>query len=181
MDGSKPALNAATLDASSSELVNGLGTCVIGIDHIAIAVKNLEQGIAWYTKNLGFELVDQRATRGEYSGMVSAVLKMGNAVIVLIQGTDAKSQVSRFIDHFGPGVQHIALSVHDLDEAMRRLELASGAADTPMIADTGIRQVFLRRDPGSGVRVELIERRGGDFSDNSVGQLFRAFESRELY
>lgn len=180
MDGSLPAPNSATL-ADDSASIRALGACVIGIDHIAIAVKDLAEGIEWYTKNLGFELVDQRVTRGEFSGMESAVLKLGNAVLVLIQGTDPKSQVSRFIDHFGPGVQHIALSVHDLDEAMQRLESGSGAADTPMIVDAGIRQVFLRRDPGSGVRVELIERRGGDFSDKSVAQLFRAFEVRDLY
>ena len=54
-------------------------------------------------------------------------------------------------------------------------------AETPVIEDSGIRQVFLRREPGSGVRVELIERNGGDFSDQSVNQLFLAFEQGDLY
>jgi hypothetical protein len=78
-------------------------------------------------------------------------------------------------------VQHIAFGVRDMDEAMDRLAGSAGALDTPLIEDVGIRQAFLRRDPGSGVRVELIERTGGSFSDNTVRQLFLAFEASDLY
>ena len=53
--------------------------------------------------------------------------------------------------------------------------------DTARTGDDGIRQAFLRRDPGSGVRIELIERKGGNFTDRSVEQLFRAFERQGLY
>jgi hypothetical protein len=102
-------------------------------------------------------------------------------VIVLIQGTDSESQVSKFIEKFGPGVQHIALRVNDLREVVKRVRAAGGGEDTTVIEGDGIRQVFLRRDPGSGVRVELIERNGGDFSDKSVEELFRTFEAKGLY
>lgn len=151
------------------------------IDHIAIAVENLESSIRWYTEGLGFAFIEQRTTTGERTGMRSAVLVNGTATVVLIQGTSPESQVSRFIQHFGPGVQHVAFAVADLDATVRKIRQCGGNADTSLIEGKGIRQVFLRRDPGSGVRVELIERRGGSFSDETVSELFRQFEARDLY
>jgi methylmalonyl-CoA epimerase len=173
--------NGVAEKASIDRLMKGLQDCITGIDHVAVAVPDLAEAIDWYTNKLGFHLVEERETRGEHTAMLSAVVTAGSAVIVLIQGTSPESQVSRFIEKFGPGVQHIAFGVRDMDEAMDRVGASGGAADTPMIADTGIRQTFLRRDLGSGVRVELIERTGGSFSDTTVRQLFRAFEANDLY
>ncbi len=154
---------------------------ITGVDHVAIAVSDLDSAIDWYTANFGFRVIERRLTRGERTAMISAVLQAGNATLVLIQGTTPESQVSRFVHHFGCGVQHLALQVNDLDAAIRRLSENGAIVDTPIISDEGIRQVFLRRDDDSGVRVELIERRGGNFTDQSVGRLFRAFEAKDLY
>jgi methylmalonyl-CoA/ethylmalonyl-CoA epimerase len=164
-----------------NSVLDGIRDCITGIDHVAIAVERLEDAIDWYTQKLGFRMIERRITHGKRTSMLSAVLTAGGAVVVLIQGTSPDSQVSRFIEEFGTGVQHVAFSVTDLDVAMERVSSAGGALDTPMIVDDGIRQAFLRRDSGSGVRVELIERRGGDFSDGSVEELFRAFEYKGLY
>jgi methylmalonyl-CoA/ethylmalonyl-CoA epimerase len=153
---------------------------LLGIDHIAIAVEDLEEAIRWYTDGLGFELVERRTTRGARTGMISAVVTTPGATLVLIQGTEPTSQVSRFIEKFGPGVQHIAFSVREIDVVMGRIGRVGAAPDTSIIAGSGIRQLFLRRDAGSGVRVELIERRGGTFSDQTVDRLFREFETKNL-
>ena len=168
-----------TSPAAGVDLLRGL---VVGIDHVAIAVEDLDASIRWYADNFGFTLVEKRRTEGKTTAMLSAVMAAGGAVVVLVQGTTPESQVSRFIEHFGPGVQHVAFEVSDLKAAVERLAKRQGAAaDTGMIHGKGISQVFLRRDPGSGVRVELIEKRGGTFSDATVGQLFEEFESRDLY
>ena len=71
--------------------------------------------------------------------------------------------------------------MRDLDVALAALRAEGGEIETPIITGDGIRQSFLRRDPGSGVRIELIERKGGSFTDRSVEQLFRAFEQQDLY
>lgn len=167
--------------AAVTRLIEGLQDCVTGIDHVAVAVVDLPEAIAWYTQKLGFHLVEERETLGNHTGMLSAVVTAGSAVVVLIQGTSPQSQVSRFIQKFGPGVQHIAFGVRDMDEAVQRVGACGGGLDTPLIVDTGIRQAFLRRDPGSGVRVELIERTGGSFSNETVRQLFLTFEANDLY
>lgn len=152
---------------------------VLNIDHIAIAVRDLATGIAWY-EGLGFTMLERRMTEGEHTAMLSAVMQAGRAIVVLLQGTSPESQVTRFIDRFGPGVQHIALEVTDLDLALARVREAGGEVEARTL-DDGIRQLFLRRDPGSGVRVELVERRGGSFTDASVRQLFLAFERQDLF
>jgi methylmalonyl-CoA/ethylmalonyl-CoA epimerase len=150
------------------------------LDHVAIAVVDLEESVRWYRDGLGFEVVERRLTEGKKTAMVSAVMKRGSAIIVLMQGTSPDSQVSRFIDRFGPGVQHIALSVDDLDGAVERLKHNGGVVDVGIIEGPGIRQVFLRREPCSAVRVELIERKGGQFNDRSVEELFRAMEEKDI-
>jgi methylmalonyl-CoA/ethylmalonyl-CoA epimerase len=154
---------------------------IIRLDHVAIAVPDLEKAIKWYSTNLGFKVLARRLTRGERTGMLSAVIACGGVVVVLIQGTEPASQVSRFIEKFGPGVQHLAFGVRNLGVSIEGVKNGNGALDTPVLSDVGIRQVFLRREEGSGVRIELIQRSGGDFSDESVSRLFRAFEAGDLY
>ncbi|WP_332770535.1 VOC family protein [Phenylobacterium sp.] len=154
---------------------------VTGIDHIAVAVHDLESAVSWYSSTLGFSVIEQRATRGLNTSMTSAVMACGSAIVVLVQGGEPDSQVQQFIDRFGPGVQHVAFSVDDLDKALESVRAAGGESDTGILQDVGIKQTFLRRDAGSGVRVELIERRGGDFTDASVEGLFRTMEARGIY
>jgi len=157
------------------------GQNILGVDHVAIAVRDLERAVDWYTSNFGFQILERRLTRGERTAMRSAVLKAGNAFLVLLEGTTSESQVAKFIQRFGCGVQHMALQVKDLGAALQQLSVRGTGVDTPIITDEGIRQVFLHRDERSGVRLELIERKGGTFTDQSVEQLFRTFEANDFY
>lgn len=162
-------------------LTTQLADLVLGIDHIAIAVKDIDSSIAWYSSALGFSLAERSEVSGDHSGMLYAVMKSGSTTVVLVQGTSPESQVSKFLAAFGAGMHHIAFAVTDLDEAINRVATEGGSADTPIVSDNGIRQAFLQRDPATGVRVELIERHGIPFSERNVGQLFRALEEKDLY
>jgi len=151
------------------------------VDHIAIAVTDLEKSIELYQGVLGFELIERRTTRGESSGMVSAVLTKKGTVIVLLQGEEPESQISKFVSSFGTGVQHLAISVDNIEDTLEKISGEGRANDVDIIEGDGIRQVFLKREIGSGVRLELIERNGGTFNDASVSQLFRAFEEKDIF
>lgn len=153
---------------------------ILGIDHIAIAVPDIESAINIYAA-LGFTLVERSEIHGDHSGMVYAVLKNATTTLVLVQGTAAESQVSRFIAEFGSGIHHIAFAVSDLDAALNCANDAGIQSDTPIISDAGIRQAFLHRDESLGVRIELIERREASFSKQNVEGLFRALEAKDLY
>ncbi|MBI4808957.1 MAG: VOC family protein [Nitrosomonadales bacterium] len=158
-----------------------LGNLILGIDHVAIAVEDIDASIAHYSSALGFSLLDRSEVNGDHTGMVYAVLKSGSATVVLVQGTSPESQVSKFLAAFGTGMHHIAFSVSDLDAALAKVREAGGKNDTPVISDDGIRQTFLQRDPATGVRIELIERTDAPFSEKNVEGLFRALEARDLY
>jgi methylmalonyl-CoA epimerase len=158
-----------------------LGELVLGIDHVAIAVEDINAAIAHYSQALGFALMERSEVSGDHSGMVYAVMKSGQATVVLVQGTSPESQVSKFLVAFGSGMHHIAFAVSDLDAAIKRVTQSGGGVDTPVVSDDGIRQAFLQRDPDSGVRIELIERHGVPFSEKNVEQLFRSLEAKDLY
>lgn len=156
------------------------GAKVLGVDHVTVATRDLDSTVAWYTEALGFEVVSRQVTQTEASRMRSAVLVSGDARVVLVEGGDPNAQVQRFIDQRGEGVTHVAYEVEDLDAALAAVEAAGGAKPLPVVEDQGLRQVFLERDAVTGVRVELIERTGGDFTERSVLALYRILEDRGL-
>lgn len=163
--------------------LSALGQYAVKIDHVAIAVRDLEESIAFYQKLLGFQLVERRSTDGAQTGMVSAVLRAGAIIIVLVQGTSPDSQVNRYIEHFGPGVQHIAIEVRDVRKLMSELSLSGVEFSTTLIEGRNIRQAFTARDRTSGMMYEFIERQtnDGDFTDQSVAELFAQLESNNAY
>ena len=167
---------------AGSASIDALGSNVIGIDHVAVAVDDLAGAIEWARGKLGCALVEERETLGRRSGMKSAVLRLGGMVIVLVQGTNEDSQVTQFVDRHGPGVQHIALQVRNLGQAITTLEASGMEFSTPRLDGEGLSQIFALRDPKTGLMIEVIERRNyAGFSDENVRRLFNSLEQRGLY
>lgn len=152
------------------------------LDHVAVAVKDLEQAIGFYRDVLGMDLVKRRQISGKKTGMISAEMSSGEFTIVLVQGTEPGSQVSRFIDEFGPGVQHIAIEVDNVEQVAGKLRERGLKFETGVIASPGLIQIFARRDESSGVMIEFIERTGANgFSEENVTSLFEQLESSEAF
>jgi len=158
-----------------------LGKYAKSVDHIAIAVHDLEASIKFYSEVMGYQMRERRETKGEKTAMISAVMVAGPITVVLLQGTSSESQVSRFVDNYGAGVQHIAIGVENLPAMADELKAAGMEFDTNVIEGGGLRQIFSHRDPGSGMMFEFIERLGGDFSDESVKNLFEQLEKKNAY
>lgn len=169
--------------AEKTTVMSALAENAINLDHMALAVPDLEKAIAFYRDCMGFELLERRETSGEFTGMISAVLNAGPITLVLVQGTSPESQVSRYVEHFGPGVQHLAIQVKNLRQVAERLKADGVEFDTTIIEGDGIRQIFTHRDPASGMMFEFIEREdeGGHFTDESVKELFRQLEEKKAY
>jgi methylmalonyl-CoA/ethylmalonyl-CoA epimerase len=152
-----------------------------GLDHVAIAVRDLESSIHWFTTVLGFTLKERRKTEGAATGMISAVLEAGPLNFVLLQGTTPESQVARFITHYGPGVQHVAIQVENIDELAQELAQTGLEFDTSIIGGGGLRQIFSKRDKDSGLMIEFIERSGSGFADQNVTSLFAQLEQKNSF
>lgn len=164
------------------ELGAGQKKTFLNIDHIAIAVHELEAAIRFFVDTLGFELVRRRKIAGESTGMVAADLNYNNIKFVLLQGTEPDSQVSRLIANFGPGIAHIALAVDDIDGIVDQLAEKGLKFDTTIISGAGLKQIFTSRDFNSGMSFEFIERSGEEnFLDQNVQELFSQLEKKDVY
>ena len=104
---------------------------VIGIDHLALAVPDLQRAVEWTQNLLGCTVIETRETTSKHSGMISAVVRLGGLNLVLVQGTGTNSQVTQFIEKHGPGVQYVALRVNDIDQAIAALTERGMAFSTP--------------------------------------------------
>jgi 4-hydroxyphenylpyruvate dioxygenase-like putative hemolysin len=153
------------------------------IDHIAIAVRDLDAAIEFFQENLGFNLMQRRVVHGARTGMISAEMEHNDIKFVLCQGTEPESQVSRLIENYGVGVAHIALAVDDADTAARELGQQGLKFDTTVIRGAGLKQVFSTRDPNSGLSFEFIERDASEhgFREENINELFAQLEKSGAY
>ncbi|MCJ8271630.1 MAG: VOC family protein [Psychrosphaera sp.] len=170
-------MNELQLDTQSQKSVcDHLGR----IDHLAIAVPDLEEALSYYLDVLGFTLESRLETNGNYTGMVSAVVRAAKFSIVLLQGTTPSSQVSRFVTEHGGGVQHVAFEVENLENTRKVLEARGQTFITDIIEGPGLKQFFTARDKASGMMFEYIQRVDNDgFAKESVAKLFKQMEEAD--
>jgi methylmalonyl-CoA/ethylmalonyl-CoA epimerase len=154
----------------------------IKIDHIAIAVRNLDVAVEFFSKTLGFELTRRLTTRGQRTGMISAEMEHNGIKFVLCQGTEPESQVSKLISNYGPGVAHIALEVKDVVSIVDDLSARGLRFDTSVVQGPGLTQAFSSRCTNSGLSFEFINRNAeSGFLESNVQQLFDQLEKSGAY
>ena len=129
------------------------------LDHISIAVENLETSIDLYVELLGLTVLERRQTQGRKTGMISAVLTGAGIPIVLVQGTEPDSQVTKFVKTYGAGVQHIAFAVDDIFSEINRLQKQGFIVlnETPKKGADNKLVVFLHPKSTNGVLIELCQ------------------------
>jgi len=132
------------------------GSNNLKIDHLAIAVRSLDDALAFYEKQLGFS-VGLRETV-EQEKVKVAMLEAGESRIELLEATEADSVIAKFIDKRGEGLHHVAIKVPDLRSAIARLK-SSGARlmNEPRPGAGGHIYVFIHPSSTGGVLLELIQ------------------------
>ena len=153
------------------------------VDHIAIAVKDIEEALTLYRDQLGMELLKRREIKGVHTGMKSAELDAGGFSVVLVQGTDPSSQVSRYIEKYGPGVQHVAVAVDNTEQVAYELSKTGVEFATDIIKGDGLIQIFTKREENSGMMFEFIQRTSNEdgFDPANIQKLFEQLETSENY
>jgi methylmalonyl-CoA/ethylmalonyl-CoA epimerase len=135
----------------------GNGESMRRIDHIGIAVSDLEAALEPYVEGLGLEVAAMEEVATE--GVRVAMLPIGETKLELLEPMSPESPIAKFIDRRGPGVHHIALAVDDIETALDRLK-ASGVQvidDEPRPGAGGTRVAFAHPKGFNGVLVELVE------------------------
>ena len=127
------------------------------IDHVAIAVHDLERAIADYRRLYGVEPL-RRETVAE-QGVEEAMLPVGGSFVQLLRPLDADSPVGRFLSSRGEGLHHIAFAVADIEKALGHLE-DEGARlidRSPRHGGGGARIAFVHPKETAGTLIELVE------------------------
>jgi methylmalonyl-CoA epimerase len=128
----------------------------IEIDHLGIAVRNLEESLQFYQDALGMSV--SGTERVETERVRVAMLPAG-ARVELLEATDADSPIAKFIEKRGPGLHHVAISVDDLPAAVARLrERGVRILNEPQIGAGGHTYVFVHPSSTGGVLLELIQK-----------------------
>ena|SRR5579862_3524070 len=124
-----------------------------GIDHVGIAVAELDGALATYTGTLGMEVVHRE--RVPEQGVELAMLGAG---VELLAPLAPDTPVGRFLAARGPGLHHVAYRVADIESALAQLRERSVELidETPREGAGSSRIAFLR--PLGGVLTELVER-----------------------
>ena len=131
------------------------------IDHLGIAVRNLEEALRFYRQLLGMP-VSARETVTEERVNV-AMLPAGIAShaprLELLEAPDEESTIAKFIEKRGPGLHHIALRVDDLEATANRLAAAGARLlNEARRGAGGHTYIFIHPSSTGGVLLELIQK-----------------------
>ena len=128
------------------------------VDHIGIAVKNLEETLKFYEEVLGIKSVGTEIV--EEQKVKVAFLPIGDTEIELLETTEEDGPIAKFIEKRGEGIQHIAYKVDNIEKAIEELK-AKGVRmidERPRYGAGGARIAFLHPKSTFGVLIELCER-----------------------
>ena len=128
------------------------------VDHIGIAVSNIDDALAFYRDQLGLELGGIEEVPEQKVKV--AFLQLGETRLELLESTDPQGPVAKFIEKRGQGIQHIAIGVDNIQDTLNDLK-SKGARlidEQPRIGAGGAQIAFVHPKSTSGVLMEICQR-----------------------
>jgi methylmalonyl-CoA/ethylmalonyl-CoA epimerase len=127
------------------------------IDHIGLAVTDLDGAVALYRDRLGMPLEHREVV--EQFGVEAVLLGIGDSHVELLSPTDPEGPVGRFIERSGPGLHHVAYQTADIDAALDEVRSAGLALidEKPRAGIRNSRVAFVHPKSTGGVLTELVE------------------------
>ena len=130
------------------------------VDHIGIAVKNLDETIPYYTETLGLSFLKIEEVASE--SVRVAFIDAGNVKLELLEPMSTQSAIHSFIEKKGEGIHHIAFGVEGIEERMKELREKGIRVlnEQPKIGAGGAQVAFLHPKSSFGVLYELCDKTG---------------------
>ena len=131
---------------------------VLKLDHIGIAVSNMEESLKLYTEILGMKLHGTETV--EEQKVKVAFLPVGDTEVELLESTADDGPVAKFIESKGQGIQHLAFKVDDIEKALEMLKEKGIRLidEKPRYGAGGAKIAFLHPKATNGVLIELCQR-----------------------
>ena len=130
---------------------------LINLDHVAIAVADLDQAIGEYRRQYGVEPLYREIV--EEQGVEEAMIPVGGSFVQLLQPLSDETPVGRFVLKNGPGLHHIAYAVPSIEDALEHLK-GEGVRlidDVPRTGGRGAKIAFVHPKELAGTLIELVE------------------------
>jgi len=130
------------------------------IDHVGVAVEDLEGSLALYRDALGMPLVHRETVTDQ--GVDAALLDVGDGHVELLQPLGPETAVGKYLARRGPGLHHVAYRVADIDQALKALAAAGLRLidERPRVGIRGSRVAFLHPASTGGVLTEVVQPMG---------------------
>jgi len=127
------------------------------IDHVAIAVNDLEAGIAYYRDTYGAEVEHREVV--ERDGVEEALIKVAESYVQLLTPIRDDSPVAKYLANKGEGLHHIGYRVDSCAEALERVKAEGGRVidEEPRPGSRGTTVAFVHPKGAFGTLVELVE------------------------
>src|SRR4051812_13738025 len=131
------------------------------IDHVGVAVEDLDGALALYRDALGMPLAHRETV--EEQGVDAALLDVGDGHVELLAPLGPETPVGRYLAKNGPGLHHVAYAVDDIDAALEKIAAAGieQIDEKPRIGIRESRVAFLHPRSTGGVLTEIVEPAGG--------------------
>ncbi len=131
------------------------------IDHVGVAVEDIDAGLALYGESFGMPLVHRETV--EDQGVEAALLDVGDGHVELLSPLGPDTAVGKYLAKNGPGLHHVAYAVDDIDATLERLAAAGLELidKTPRVGIRESRVAFLHPRSAGGVLTEIVEPAGG--------------------
>jgi methylmalonyl-CoA/ethylmalonyl-CoA epimerase len=129
------------------------------IDHVGVAVEDIDAAVGLYEKSFEMELAHRETV--ESQGVEAVLLDVGDGHVELLRPLGPETAVGKFLARKGPGLHHVAYAVDDIDATLRQLT-AAGLELIDSEARVGIREsrvAFLHPRSTGGVLTEIVEPR----------------------
>ena len=127
------------------------------IDHVAIAVNDLDAAIEYYRATFGAE-VDHREVV-ESDGVEEALLKVADSYVQLLTPTREDSPVAKYLERKGEGLHHVGYRVADCGEALEAVKAQGGRVidEAPRPGSRGTTVAFVHPKTAFGTLIELVQ------------------------
>ena len=127
------------------------------IDHIGVAVEDLEGAVALYRDRLGMR--EQHRETVEEQGVDAVLLEIGEGHVELLSPLGPDTAVGRFLDKNGPGMHHVAYQTDDIDSALNSVREAGMRLidEEPRVGIRGSRVAFIHPKATGGDLTEIVE------------------------
>jgi methylmalonyl-CoA epimerase len=142
---------------ANQEAGEGYGSLLTEIDHVAIAVNDLDAAIEWYREAFGAVVAHREVVQSD--GVEEALLAVAESYVQLLTPTRDDSPVAKYLEKRGEGIHHVGYRVDDCGAALEAIKAMGGKVldEAPRPGSRGTTVAFVHPKTSFGTLIELVQ------------------------